>query len=322
MTHDPTDLPDDEPGSERNDHLPATEAGARTAPVPRQPMEQVARAMVVQAELMKQMHERQRLLEEVVKDNRRHELVINSAQALNESFQGLQRVQERLADKLEDTGGVSRSRFLVITLALLALAATGGIVAWRLVEKADDFNASLRVALDPKARDREFQDVVSKLEGRIQHVEEADRAAFRDEIEQLRKTRDAITTERDTLRRERDGAREELGAAKASLAGAQSESAEARNKLQGVEKENARLTAEAVASQKTILQLNDVLATMKGAKAAGSPQTASEGETARKSVTPRDPGPPPEKPAEKHLEKPAADDNRPVAPPPAAVGRG
>ena len=56
--------------------------------------------MQVQAELLKQMHERQRMLEDVVKDNRRHELVINSAQALNESFQGLQRVQERLADQL------------------------------------------------------------------------------------------------------------------------------------------------------------------------------------------------------------------------------
>jgi hypothetical protein len=299
MTHDDADplddgLPEEAPPPPRN------------APVARQPMEQVARAMQIQAELLKQMHERTRMLEDVVKDNRRHELVINSAQALNESFQGLQRVQERLADKLEDTGGISRARFLVIALALLALAAVGAVLTWRIVEKADTLNSNIRAALDPKGRDAELQSDLAKLESRIQGVEAADRAAFRDELDRLRKNAEGITTERDMLRRERDAAREELGAVKASVSGLQSELAETKSKAQLTEKDNARLSAEALAAQKTLMQLNDLVASLKDARppaAAPPKQPANEGETARK---PTPPPPNDDRPAELHQAKPVS----------------
>jgi hypothetical protein len=284
MNHEDTDPSDD---------LPVPEAPARNAPVARQPMEQVARAMQIQAELLKQMHERTRMLEDVVKDNRRHELVINSAQALNESFQGLQRVQERLADKLEDSGGIGRARFLVIALGLVALSAVGATLTWRIVEKADTLNSSIRTALNnPGQRDSEVQSDLAKLENRLQGIEQADRAANQDVIERLRKNLDAIGTERDTLRRERDSAREELGAAKATLTGAQAEVADVKGKSQVLEKENARLAAEALAGQKTLVQLNDVLAAMKDAKPAGTAppkQPVTETDAPRRPVSPPDP---------------------------------
>jgi hypothetical protein len=284
MTHDEADPADD--GLLEDSPPPPS----RNAPVARQPMEQVARAMQVQAELLKQMHERTRMLEDVVKDNRRHELVINSAQALNESFQGLQRVQERLADKLEDTGGISRARFVVIALGLIALAAVGAVLTWRILEKADTLNSNLRAAITPKGKDAELQGDIAKLENRIQGLEAADRAGFRDELDKLRKNAEAIQTERDTLRRERDTAREELGAAKATLTGAQTELADAKGKAQLTEKENARLSAEALAAQKTLMQLNDLVAAMKDTKqpAGTSPPKppAAEGDTARKPAPP------------------------------------
>jgi hypothetical protein len=260
-------------------------------------MEQIGRAMQVQSELLKQMHERQRLLEDVVKDNRRHELVINSAQALNESFQGLQRVQERLADKLEESGGASRGRFALLLLGLVLLAGVGGVVAWRIMLGADSINANLKSALDPRARDKELQSDLAKLEARVRDVEEADRAAFQDEIEKLRKGLGAITAENEQVRRERDGAREELGAAKASLGGAQSELTELRGRSVTLEKDNARLTAQGVADQKTIVQLNDVIAMMKDAKSPAQPQGASaarDGEAAKAAgpPPPADPQPP------------------------------
>ena len=62
--------------------------------------------------------------------------MINSAQALNESFQGLQRVQERLADKLDYNQTSTRGRFVVIAVALLLLVAVGGILTWRLIDSA------------------------------------------------------------------------------------------------------------------------------------------------------------------------------------------
>jgi hypothetical protein len=299
MTTDPND------GSGSFDapdpHLPATDAGPRGSALARQPMEQIARAMQAQAELMKQMHERQRMLEDVVKDNRRHELVINSAQALNESFQGLQRVQERLADKLDESGGLSRGRSWIIGLALLALAGVGGVLTWKLTQSADAINSNLRTALDPRVRDQrqdqELQATLEKLERRVQGVEAADRAAFQDEIDRLRKSTHAIEAERDTLRRERDGAREELGVAKASLATKETEVADTKGKMQGLEKDNARLSAEALAQQKILVQLNDVIATMKTpGTAAPAKLPATEPEVAKK---PPPPEPPPAAPPER-----------------------
>jgi hypothetical protein len=292
MSHDEDDAVDD--------GLPIADPRTRNAPVARQPMEQVARAMQVQAELLKQMHERTRMLEDVVKDNRRHELVINSAQALNESFQGLQRVQERLADKLDEKKGVNRARFLVIALGLLAVAAVGGFLTWRIVEKADTFNSNLKAALDPKVRDAEVQSDLAKLESRLQGIEQSDRAASQDVIERLRKNLDAISTERDTLRRERNTAQEELGAAKASIGGVQAELADTKGKFQVLEKENARLSAEALANQKTLGQLNDLLAAMKPGPAAKPP--AAETETARRPT----PAPPPEPEPEPAPPKPVS----------------
>jgi hypothetical protein len=91
------------------------------------------------------------------------------------------------------------------------------------------------------------------------------------------------------LRRERDGAREELGAVKASVSGLQAEVADAKGKAQVVEKDNARLSAEALAAQKTLMQLNDLVSSLKDTKPPASsppkPQ-ATDGETARKPTPP------------------------------------
>jgi hypothetical protein len=282
MTHDQNSAPDDYSGLDAPEqHLPVEDRASRNAPVARQPMEQIGRAMQVQSELLKQMHERQRMLEDVVKDNRRHELMINSAQALNESFQGLQRVQERLADKLDEGSGSSRARFAILTIALLLLVAIGGILTWRIVDSADSLNANLKSALTPNAREQELQADLARLESRVRDVEEADRAAFQAEIEKLRKGLSEITSDNEQLRRERDGALEGLGATKAILTGAQTELADLKGKSQTLEKDNARLTAQGVADQKTITQLNDVIAMMKEARSP-APTKAPDDEVAQK----------------------------------------
>jgi hypothetical protein len=270
-------------------------------------MEQIGRAMQVQSELLKQMHERQRMLEEVVKDNRRHELMINSAQALNESFQGLQRVQERLSDQLRENSGASRGRSAAVTIALLLLVAVGGFLAWRITESADSFNANLKAAFEPGAREREVQDGLARLETRLRGVEDADRAAFRDEIDKLRSGFSELTAENQKLAKERDKAHQDLGAASATLGSAHNELTELRSKVPTLEKDNARLTAQGVADQKTIVQLNDVIAMMKESRAPG----------------PASPAPPPAAPTEgagETARKPAPAEMPPAEPRPATIG--
>jgi hypothetical protein len=74
-----------------------------------------------------------------------------------------------------------------------------------------------------------------------------------------------MAAERDTLRRERDVAREDSGAAKATLATTQTTLAELRGKIEALEKENARLTAQNVSDQRLISQMNTLVASLKNA---------------------------------------------------------
>ncbi len=265
MSPQPNPRSQQDPGSRGGDNLPTTTGDRGDNRAVGQPIDQIARAMQVQVELLKDLHDRQRTLEDAVKDNKRHELVINSARALNDSFKGLQQVQERLSEQLAETrsNGLNRGRFVLLLVAVLILAAVGVGIAMSMREGNDALRTDLREALDPAKRDAEVRTALDKVENRLRSVETQDRESYRQEVDQLRKGLDSLTAERDVLRRERDTAREENGATKASLGALQTASNEQKTRLAELEKDNARLTAQSLSDQRLIGQLNNLIASLK-----------------------------------------------------------
>ncbi|HYC77957.1 MAG TPA: hypothetical protein VEI02_10050, partial [Planctomycetota bacterium] len=233
----------------------AAPSDAGQAPALRAPLETIAHAMKTQADLLRQMHERQRALEDAVRDERRHELTINSAQALNDSFRGLQQTQERLAERLAETQGPSKARAAWIAALVVAVLGAGAAGAWALRRGADDLGDMVKSLEKPRV-DEDARAALKALEARVGGVEATDRAAFQGELDRLRRVVEGAQAERETLRRERDQAREETGVLRGRLADAERDGGEARAKLEALEKENARLSTQSVADRRLLTQLN------------------------------------------------------------------
>jgi hypothetical protein len=248
---------------------PATES-ASTALSVRAPLETIAHAMKAQVDLLRQLQERQRTLEDAVRDEKRHELVVNSAESLNAAFRGLQDSQERLAEKLSDGGGVGRGLRVWIAVGALALLTFGGAAAWFLRRGAAGLDA-MAERLNTPAADDSARAALAELSARVRGVEASERAAFADELERLRKAVDASAAERETLRRERDQVREELGALRGKSTDAEKSAAELRAKLEAADKEIARLTTQTVGDQRLIASLNTTVETLRQRAAAPTP---------------------------------------------------
>lgn len=274
--------PGDGSSSER-DLIPARPEEAGSGLLVRAPLETIAHAMKAQVELLRQLQERQRTIEDAVRDEKRHELVVNSAQSLNEAFRGMQQSQDRLAEKLADGGGAGRALRVWIAVGGLCLLLAGIAAAYVLRRGAEGLDAMAEKLAAPKADDA-ARAALSDLSERVKSVEASERAAFQTELERLRAAVDGAAVERESLRKERDAAREELGQVRAKSQDAEKSVVELRTKLEGSDKEIARLTTQTIGDQRLIAQMNNTLETLRTRAAAPSPAPAPGPETPAASV--------------------------------------
>lgn len=254
-------------------------------PALRAPLDTIAHAMKAQVELLRQMQERQRSLEDAVRDERRHDLVVNSAESLNESFKSMRDSQERLADRLEESrGGMPTATRVLLVIGVLTAAGAATAIAYFFRRGADEIRTATEKLAAPKT-DAEARAAIDDLAARVKNVEASEREAFRTELERLRAAVDQGSVEREALRKERDVVREELGLLRAKAGEGERTVAELRAKLEGADKEIARLTTQSVGDQRLIAQLNNTVEILKTRGGAGSAApaptptpTAPEGE--------------------------------------------
>ena len=190
----------DSTSSDRSELAPTTPQ-PDPALVPASALEPMANVLRAQVELLSRMEQRQQELERAVRDEKRQEVQIRSAEALNESFNGMRRVQEALAQRLEASESPARRWWMLGGIVLLAVAVVGAAVWLR------EGVEPLRDLADRRSNDEALAAAISKLEGRVGGVEERDRESFRTELDALRRSLDTLKDERDVARRERDDAR-------------------------------------------------------------------------------------------------------------------
>ena len=263
--------------SDRSELAPTTPQ-PEPALVPASALEPMANVLRAQVELLSRMEQRQQELERAVRDEKRQEVQIRSAEALNESFNGMRRVQEALAQRLEASESPARRWWMLGGIVLLAVAVVGAAVWLR------EGVEPLRDLADRRSNDEALAAAISKLEGRVGGVEERDRESFRTELDALRRSLDTLKDERDVARRERDEARTRAEGATKDVETVRAELAALAAKTTGLEKENGRLAAETAADKRLLSELGRVV---EGLKSASRPAPeASVGETAAAAKSP------------------------------------
>lgn len=246
-----------DPAPNESSELTPTTPRPDPAVVPASALEPMANVLRAQVELLARMEQRQQDLERSVRDEKRHEVQIRSAEALNESFNGMRRVQEALAQRLEEAESPSRRRWMFAAIVLLALAVVGAAVWLR------EGVEPLRALADRKSSDEALTAAIAKLEGRVGGVEERDRDSFRKELDDLRTSLDALRDERDGARRERDDLRSRFEAAAKEFDALRAELATATSKVATLEKDNGRLAAETAADKRLLSELGRVIESLK-----------------------------------------------------------
>lgn len=263
--------------SDRSELAP-TSPQPEPALVPASALEPMANVLRAQVELLSRMEQRQQELERAVRDEKRQEVQIRSAEALNESFNGMRRVQEALAQRLEASESPARRWWMLGGIVLLAVAVVGAAVWLR------EGVEPLRDLADRRSNDEALAAAISKLEGRVGGVEERDRESFRTELDALRRSLDTLKDERDVARRERDEARTRAEGATKDVETVRAELAALAAKTTGLEKENGRLAAETAADKRLLSELGRVV---EGLKSASRPAPDTPvGETAAAAKSP------------------------------------
>ena len=95
------------------------------------PINDLARAFAMQAEMLKVLHENQTEIMRTMKNDGRSEMMLNSTKALNDTFRGVKEVQEGLIERLgssEGRGGPSA--WLMAGFLLVFLLVSGGSLYW------------------------------------------------------------------------------------------------------------------------------------------------------------------------------------------------
>lgn len=257
--------PSGEGGPERSLPVPDRDSRAWT---PEVAAAAVQSAMEMQVEVLRKIQEQQEQTLAALQDSRRSEMMIQSTRALNESFAGMRRVQEGLAERLdrERRRGSWTPWLLLGALALAgyglyaAVGALGGKVeagARKIIEARDGSSA------------REALAEISDLRNRFQSLEREERAGLLERLSRLESQVEAVEEARRQVVLERDRAREELGSLKAewsrALEAKAAKEAEASRlseelkqsagRLAEAEASVARITADRVADQALIREL-------------------------------------------------------------------
>ena len=226
--------------------------------------DQLAGLLRVQAEILQRMDARQERLESAVTDGRRSEMMINSTRALNESFQGMRKVQERLVDRIDDQEQRPRRTWLWVLIGIVVLggAVLGGflLVGNRLQETGREIAES-----GSSEAGRRAGAALAALGERLDRVEEIDRHALQRELEDLRAAVDELARDRDRIRTERDGAFEELGASKARSTAFEQKIAALEERVGSLLADNSRLVEQGMAERNLLQELNKAMERMRGA---------------------------------------------------------
>ena len=262
--------------SDRSELAPTTPQ-PDPALVPASALEPMANVLRAQVELLSRMEQRQQELERAVRDEKRQEVQIRSAEALNESFNGMRRVQEALAQRLEASESPARRWWMLGGIVLLAVAVVGAAVWLR------EGVEPLRDLADRRSNDEALAAAISKLEGRVGGVEERDRESFRTELDALRRSLDTLKDERDVARRERDEARGRADGATKDAETVRAELAALAAKSATIEKENGRLAAETAADKRLLSELGRVVEGLKSASRPAAEPPVGETAAAAKS---------------------------------------
>ncbi|MSR74695.1 MAG: hypothetical protein EXS14_04385 [Planctomycetes bacterium] len=239
---------DDDVQGPVGDQAPAVQPRRDVAPV-----EGLTTALQMQAEVLRRLHEEQKKLGEEVRDRGRSDLMIRSAQALNDSFAAMRQSQEQLVNTLEDSRPARKRLLLVVALGFVVLA---GAVTFSVLHFGKDVSEGLGREF---ANDKEREQALTLLEQRLQGVEGREREVLLEEVQKLRSAFEANAFERARLERERDEARKNLASAEArSESGVQREQT-LNDRLRQSDMELARLTERALADQKLVAELNKAL---------------------------------------------------------------
>lgn len=234
--------------------------GQAPVPAPRRELtqaESLGTALALQAEVLRRLHEEQRRLGEAVRDNSRSELMLRSAQSLNDSFTAMRHSQEQLAAALAEARR-PRARWLWVTLALVAVAA----LFFGLRELGNSMNDGIDQVLQT---DAERESALKRLEDRLQGVEGREREILLDEVRSLRAGFAQQAQERADLTRERDAARAEVSDFNEKDKAAVVREEQLQQRLKLAEQELARLTEKALADQRLLAELNSALETARAA---------------------------------------------------------
>jgi len=113
------------------------------------PLTDLARAFALQAEVLKNVHENQREMAQAMRNDEKSSMMLNSTQALNDTFRGVKKVQQNLLRELQDGGRNNRrTQLLWAGCAVLAV-----VCAWWLFTTLQDGRDQDRQIVDQKFDD-------------------------------------------------------------------------------------------------------------------------------------------------------------------------
>lgn len=110
----------------------------KTATTLAKPLGDLAKAFALQAELLKNVHETQVKLQQTIEDDRRTEVMLNSTNALNETFRGVRNVQQSLIEKIENSNRASRGVRWALVFAVVIGIGGASWGALELIKRQDE----------------------------------------------------------------------------------------------------------------------------------------------------------------------------------------
>lgn len=201
------------------------------------PLKDLAQAFRENSEALKSIADGQDRMAKRLDRSDRSEAVIRSTQALNDTFRGVQRTQERLMGRLE---GEKRKPWYLLAGVLVLVAALVGGTIWFLTGWADRRETESRTSSDERwqtalgERDAQNRDLQDRL------------AAVREDLSRERSAREAAEAAAAPLRQRID----ELVAANAELKDSQAG-------VTRLARENATLTTEVAEREKDLSAANE-----------------------------------------------------------------
>ncbi len=96
-----------------------------------EPLNDLAKAFAMQAEILRGVHETQVELSKTIKNDSKAEMMVNATDSLNSTFKGVKSVQQKLLDELEDRGTKSKSIAIwAVAVCVVVLFAFAGLFFW------------------------------------------------------------------------------------------------------------------------------------------------------------------------------------------------